>query len=368
MEVIMKVSFFLPSLEVGGAERVMLNLAKGFVEKGINVDIVLATTKGEYLKQVPSNINLVDLGAARVSTCLLHLVKYFKKEKPSAFISAIAHANIISLWAKEISRVKTKVLVSEHTTVSQIAKNFKGTIMILLRKKFYPIADKVIAVSRGVADDLIKQTNIEEQKVKVIYNPVIDEYLLKKSKDKIEDIWFNNSEEPIILSVGRLTEAKDYETLIKSFLLVKDKIKARLVILGEGELRPDLEKLTSQLNLDNYVLMPGFIENPYKYMANAKIFVLSSKREGLPTVLIEALACGAKVISTDCPSGPCEILGSGKYGHLVKVGDVKQMAQTIIESINSSKSNYDKNDLESHLEQFKFQNVVNSYLELILEN
>ncbi|NLO89188.1 MAG: glycosyltransferase, partial [Clostridia bacterium] len=187
----------------------------------------------------------------------------------------------------------------------------------------------VVAVSQGVADDLVKTTGLMRELIKVIYNPIVTPELLEKAKESIGHPWFKPGQPPVILSAGRLTAAKDFPTLIHAFARVRAERLARLMILGEGEERPNLESLVRELGLESDVSMPEFVENPYAYMARAAVFVLSSAWEGFGNVLVEAMAVGTPVVSTDCPSGPAEILEGGKWGKLVPVGDVEKLAKAL---------------------------------------
>jgi glycosyltransferase involved in cell wall biosynthesis len=348
----------------------MVNLALGFVEQGLKVDLVLAKAEGPYLSRVPEEVRVVDLGARRVLYSLPGLVRYLRRERPQAMLSALNYANIVAIWAKLLVRVQTHLVVSEHNTLScstQNASSVRVKLLPLLIKIFYPYADAVVAVSHGVAEDLITMTGLPMEKVKVIYNPVITPELFAKAEEPLDHPWFRPGEPPVVLGVGRLTKQKDFPTLIRAFALVRKERPARLMILGEGEERPKLETLARELGIEEDFVLPGFVENPYKYMKRASAFVLSSRWEGLPTVLIEALALGVPVISTNCPSGPAEILEHGKWGCLVPVGEPHLLARDILEIL--------QNDVRipSHKtawERFSKENAVIAYLQVlgIIEN
>jgi glycosyltransferase involved in cell wall biosynthesis len=213
--------------------------------------------------------------------------------------------------------------------------NLRSHFLPLLMRWTYPWADKIVAVSKGVADELILALGLPQERVQVIYNPVVTPDLLTKAEEPVNDPWLQPGRPPVILAVGRLAVQKDYPTLLKAFALVRAQRPAYLLILGEGPERPFLEALARRLGIAEDVRMPGFVENPYPYMRRASVLVLSSLFEGLPTVLIEAMACGLSVVSTDCPSGPREILQDGKYGHLVPVGDHYALAEAIVQTINT---------------------------------
>lgn len=335
-----RIALFLPSLHGGGAERVMLNLARGFAERGFKVDLVMARAEGPYLSQLIPSVRVVDLGASRVLTSLPGLVRYLRRERPKALLSALEHANVVALWASKFAVRSTRVVVTVHSTLSRAtanAQDLKNQLIPYLLRRFYPWADAIVTVSKGVAEDLQLLVPASRQKIRVIYNPIVTPELLTAGQEPLEHPWFAPGEPPVILGVGRLTQAKDYPTLIKAFALVRRERPARLVILGEGEERPKLEAVVRELGLEQDVALPGFVENPYKYMKKAGVFVLSSQWEGLPTVLIEALALGTPVISTDCKSGPAEILERGLWGRLVPVGDTCQMAGAIYEALQDNR-------------------------------
>lgn len=316
----------------------MLLLAQGLAERGLFVDIVLAKAEGPYLKQIPDTVRVIDLNASRVLTSLPGLVRYLRHERPSALLSALDHANVVSILARRIARISTRVVVSVHNTISIASRQStttRGRMMPIFMRWLYPYADEIIAVSRESAVDLARLLQIPKTRIRVIYNPVFTSALLQSAEQPILHPWFQSDQSPVAIAVGRLTAQKDFPTLLQAFALVRQRYNAKLLILGEGEERERLEKMTESLNLQEDVDMPGFVENPYTYMKRAKVFVLSSRWEGLPTVLIEAMACGTPVVATDCPSGPREILEGGKWGKLVPVGDPKALAEVILDTLRN---------------------------------
>ncbi|MGP3560190.1 glycosyltransferase [Geobacillus sp. BK01] len=360
-----RIGIFLPSLRGGGAERVMVNLAKVFAKNNFQVDLVLAKAEGPYLSQVPDDIRIVDLNVSRVALSLFPLVRYLRKNRPHALISALNHANVIAILAVKFSLTKTRILVTEHSTLSRSLlhpTNSRSKLVPFFMRSFYPLADHIIAVSNGVADDLSKTLDIARPKIKVIYNPIITDDLFQKANEEVDHPWFKNKQYPIILAVGRLTEAKDYPTLIKAFYHVRQQKVAKLVILGDGEKRTELLNLIKDMGLEQDVDIIGFVQNPYAYMKRCSVFVLSSKWEGLPTVLVEALACGANIVATDCPSGPREILKNGEYGSLAKTGDDKDLAKEILKKLDVGKQ--DEKVLMEAYQPFKNEFVFSKYLNL----
>jgi len=360
-----RIAFFLPSLRGGGAERMFVNLTNGFASRGLKVDLVLAQKEGPYLKDVSNKVRIIDLGVKRVLFSLLPLIKYLRTEKPAALISSMEHANIIAGLAKFLARSKTKVIARAANTLSFSLKGTKWNKRWLRKYGamiFYRFANEIVANSKGSADDLARTLKIPRERIRVIYNPTIIPDVFKKAREEIDHSWLNNKTSPVIMGVGRLRKQKDFSTLIRAFAKLREKKDARLIILGEGEDRKKLENLIKKLSLQDYVDLPGFVKNPYAYMARADVFVLSSRWEGLPNTLIEAMACGTPVISTDCPSGPAEILEGGKYGKLVPVGDVNALANAILEILENP---LDKKILQERARFFSAEKAVGKYLKIL---
>lgn len=357
---------FVPSMRGGGAERVTLILAREIALRGHPVDLLLAQAEGPYLREVDESVRVVDLKASRILKSLPALVRYLRVERPKALLSVQYHTNIVAVWACRLAGVNTRVAVSEHLTVTWRTKNSKfgyGHIWRWLIGTFYPWADEIIAVSNGVADDLAKWANIPRKFIRTIYNPIVRPELRERAKFPLVHPWFEPGAPPVILAVGRLTAQKDFSTLIRAFACVRKVRPARLLIFGEGEQRPALEALVREIKLESEISLPGFEANPYPYMARAAAFVLSSRREGLPSVLIEALACGAPLIATDCPSGPREILKDGQYGRLVPVNNIAALAEAIEAAIA------DKLPPAPHESSrpFEMEAVVDEYISVLLE-
>ena len=199
--------------------------------------------------------------------------------------------------------------------------------------RLYPRADEIVAVSAGVADDLARVARIPRSRITVIHNPIVTDELLADARAPVDHPWFADGGPPVVLAAGRLTEQKDYPTLLRAFRHARRARELRLVILGEGEERPRLEALARELDVSGDVDFAGFVANPYAFMARASLFVLSSAWEGFGNVVVEAMACGTPVVSTDCPSGPGEILEGGRYGRLVAVGDDEELAAAMLATL-----------------------------------
>lgn len=373
-----RIAIFLRTLVAGGAERVMLNVAGGIVQKGVNVDLVLAKAEGDYLTLIPPEVRLVDLQASKLdqnrlfklpssfqsTTSLPKLLRYLKTEQPAALLCANHYPNEIAIIAKHLARVPTRLVVSEHTTLSVEARRVEqisSRIAPLTARLLYPWANGIVAVSQGVAKDLADIAGIPLQKIQVIYNPVITPELRQKIEETVEHPWLAPGEPPVIVGAGRFVEQKDFPTLLRAFAQVRKVQPARLMMLGSGREQKRLEALARELNIEDDVAWVGFVKNPLAYMKRARVFVLSSAWEGLPTILIEALAVGISVVSTDCPSGPAEILDNGKYGWLVPVGDSDAIAQAILKVLSGDSKSVEP----SWLEQFTLETATQKYLDML---
>lgn len=332
-----RLAFFLPGLYEGGAERVVLNLAKGIVARGYPVDLVLVQAEGPYMTQIPNAVRLIDLKAPRVLGSVPALIKYLQHERPTVLLSGM-FTNVIALWARRLCGIPRRLVITEHNTLSSVVKgkrDLRWQIYPKLARCFYPWANGIIAVSNDVADDLTREAKLSRALIQVVYNPIVTPDLLKKSEEPLHHPWFKAGEPPVILAVGRLTDQKAFDVLIQAFSHVNKNHPARLLILGEGENRSALESLVKQLGLEKDVSLMGFVQNPYPYMAHASLFVLPSRWEGLPTVLVEALYLGAPIVATDCPGGSREILKDGQLGRLVPVDEPFILAEAIEHSISN---------------------------------
>lgn len=360
---IQRICIYIPTLHGGGAERMMVNLANDLRARGYAVDLVLVEARGPYLAEIAPGVGVVDLGAGGVASSLPAFARYLSKTRPAVIISALSHANLVAILARMLSRVPSRLIISERSVLfapGMPPHSWKDGVVRLLMKWLYPFADQVVAISRGVQDDLHKWIGLPPEKVRTIYNPVVTAGLSGLASVPSPHPWLAQGEPPVILGVGRLTPQKDFASLIRAFAAVRKSRRCRLVILGEGELRVELETLVSELCLDDDVLMPGFHNNPFAWMSRAAVFVFSSVFEGLGGALIQAMACGTPVVSTDCPSGPAEILEGGKWGSLVPVGDVQAMARAITDALDADSHP----DVRLRAAFFSDQRSVDDYLEV----
>ena len=334
-----RVAVFMQDLKGGGAERVMVNLALGLADRGLQVDMVLVRNEGDHLPSLGDRIRIVTLGTRRTIRSITALAGYLRRERPVAIVSALVHVNIAAILAARLARVGTRVVVTEHSNVSNDRANEPRPLVSLAfaaMPLLYRLADRIVAVSSGVADSLARAARVRRDRVDVIYNPVVSPKLIQLAAEQVEHPWLSPDAPPVILAVGRLTDAKDFPTLLRAFAALRARRAARLVILGEGERRPELETLVQSLGIVDDVWLPGFVRNPYAWMARARVLALSSRWEGLPTVLVEAMACGTPVVATDCPSGPAEILSNGRYGRLVPTGDHERLATALDAAIGET--------------------------------
>ncbi len=346
----------------GGIERVVLNLAGEFSSRGYRVDLLLGRVTGRFVDEIPSTVNVIRLahrpalrllphllgapgdlaalapalctpGGPRVLGAAPALARYLEQARPAALLSASNYSNVTALLAREIANTHgTRMAVSIHNHLSaSVANAGKRALRMMpkLARHFFPRADAVVTVSQGVGDDLRSLTGIPGKRIRTIYNPVITEAVEAGAQKDPQHPWLRPGEPPVILAIGKLKKQKDFTNLLHSFQRVRSHRTARLIILGEGNERLRLLRLSRKLGVAEDVDLHGFRSNPFAFMARASVFVLSSAWEGFGNVLVEAMACGCPVVSTDCPSGPSEILKGGRFGPLVPVGVPDALAAAI---------------------------------------
>lgn len=359
------IAILLPTLACGGTERVVINLIKGLTALNMPVELVLARAEGDFLSDVPAGVKVVDLKTDfgfnirdKANLKLVSsLVNYFRKSKPDVVLSNLYTFNVLGAIAQKLSGISTNLILVEHNPIFN--RDYKpGRLITTLMSWFYPKV-KVVAVSNGVAQALETNLKLKPGSVKVIYNPVIDQRLRQQANAPLEHSWFQPHQPPVFLAVGRLHLQKNYPLLIRAFALVRQQRPAHLIILGDGEeIQKQLEALIEQLGIGADVSLAGYVANPYAYMSRADIVVLSSRWEGLPTVLIEAMACGCQLVSTDCPYGPEEILAGGKYGRLAPVDDVPALALAMQQAIDAP---INPEELRQRAENFSLEQAVEEY-------
>lgn len=341
----------------------MVNLANDLHARGYAVDLVLVEAQGPYRAEIAPGVGIVDLSAGGVTSSLPAFARHLSKTRPAVIISALSHANLIAILARMLARVPARLIISERSVLfapGMPAHSWKDGVVRLLMKLLYPFADMVVAISRGVQDDLYKWIGLPQGKVRTIYNPVVTTELPALAAAPIPHSWLMPGKPSVILGVGRLTAQKDFASLIRAFAAVRKNRPCRLVILGEGELRGALEALVKELGVSDDVLMPGFHNNPFAWMSRSAVFVFTSIFEGLGGALIQAMACGIPVISTDCPSGPSEILENGKWGRLVPVGDVSALVRAIGQTLDDDTHP----DVRQRAAYFSDKRSTDDYLEV----
>jgi glycosyltransferase involved in cell wall biosynthesis len=364
-------AIFAPNLNGGGAERAALNLARSFTSRGIRVDFVLIAREGAYIDQVPDNIRIIDFGGRKLRTIAPDLWRYVEQEKPDVLISILNEPSVFVLWLKAIAQVfsprsvmaSLPIIVNVQNNVSteaKFARDFKTRVMPWLAKWFFPWGEAITPVSEGVGEDLV-HLGIPSHKIKVIHNPIVTPALLQQAHAPVDHPWFAPGQPPVIIAVGRLEAQKDYPTMLEAFAIARQSRSLRLMVLGEGVLRPELQKQIDDLGLSADVSLAGFVTNPFAYVAKADLFVLSSIFEGLPTVLIEAMAVGTPVVATDCPSGPFEILQNGDYGPLVKMKSPDALATAMLQRLEMSRQS---ELLKQRASKYSLEASVNAYGEL----
>lgn len=360
-------ALFLSDLPFGGAERAMVTLLHGLVGRVARLDLVLVRRQGALLADVPAAVNVVELGkGSRVellsllarlrrhqtigvgarrlllgrlpgaARALPRLLAYLARARPDALLTTLAENNIVGLWAAALARHPIRAVVREANTLSvEVAAGRRSTDDVLpaLVRAWYPRADAVVAVSQGVAMDLERVLQPARAAIQVIPNGVDVAAIRSRAAAAIDEPWLIGDGPPVVLAVGRLQPQKDYPTLLRATARVRMHREVRLVILGEGGDRPMLEALARELGIARDLYLPGESGQAHAAMARAALLVSSSRFEGFPNVLAEALACGCPVVATDCPSGPREILGDGRFGRLVPVGDDAALAQAILATL-----------------------------------
>jgi len=358
----MRICFFAGTLSLGGIGKLTLNLTKEFINRGIEVDLFLLKSEGEYKDLIPEGARLfVAEGNNLIRT--LKFIQYLRKEKPDVSISARQRQDLGNIVACLFTN--TRPIISVHTNVTSENQwlSKRNVFTDFLTTILYKFPDKFIAVSKGVAEDLKFRTGVNDGKIKTIYNPVYNDNVIGQNVSiNVEVEKLINEKKQYLITAARFTVQKDLFTLIRSFSIVRKKMNLYLVILGDGPQRDEIEELIDELNLSRYVIFTGFVDNPENYINYACLYVMSSKWEGFGNVLVEALGVGTPVVSTDCPSGPSEILENGKYGELVPVENPEMMADAIIKTIKNPPP---ANKLIDRAKEFSVSSIADEYLKFI---
>ncbi len=351
----------------GGVERMLVNLTEGILETGCcSLDVVLIKNEGPSAAKIPEGCRVIDLPCRHSLSAILPLVRYLWRYRPVGLLAAKDRVARTALLARALSRVETRVVLRLGTNLSAslAGRSFvTKTVRYLPSRLLYHWANAIVAVSGGVARDIARITGLPLERIRTVANPVITPRLYSRSAEPVEHPWLKDKQCPVLVAAGRLTRQKDFSTLLRALAKARRQQEIRLIILGEGKLRFDLEKLAAGLGLKECLDLPGFAANPYAFMRQADLFVLSSIWEGSPNVLTEALALGTPVVSTDCPSGPREILQDGKIGPLVPPGDHFEMARTMLQVLDNPP---DPVLLTGAVEEYRADRSARKYLQLLL--
>lgn len=358
-----RLSIFMPSLMGGGAERVMVTLANGLAARGYRVDLLLASSEGPYRPLVSSKVRIVDFKRNGIMACLPGLVTYLRRDRPTSLLAVLSHTNVVSLVANRLAGSPARVIISERSSYEAKlprSRSLKARALRWLMARTYSWASAIVVVAQALGDELVRHFGLDPARIHTIANPVVNADMLERAHEPME--WPFEASGPTILGAGRLTYQKDFATLIRAFAILRRERSARLVIIGEGEDRPQLEALIRELGLDGEVSLPGFKDNPFAFMRRSDLFVLSSRWEGMPGVVVQAMACGTPVICTDCPTGPSELLEGGRWGRLVPVGDPQALAAAMAATLAEERHP----DVAQRAAAFGEDRAVESYAAVML--
>lgn len=323
---------FIPSFGNGGVERMLVNLSNGLVRSGAKVTFVLKNSHGVFLDRLEPAITPIVLRSADDRSLTRELVALLRERSPAVVMSAKERDDRIALAAKrQLGDAAPRFFLRVGTSIRsrEQDRSFLSPKSWLQRrtlKRMYAQCEGLLANSDGVARELIEYGGVTPERVHIVPNPTVTADLELLAREPVDHPWFAPNQPPVILGIGRLSRAKDFSTLIRAFAELRKDRHCRLVILGEGGQRASLEDLAARLGIAEHLELPGFVTNPFSFLARASLFALSSQREGCPNVLVEALALGTPSVATDCPSGPREILDQGRYGPLIPIGDAQGLA------------------------------------------
>lgn len=372
-----KVALIMGANSAGSRERVMFRLAGRLIEEGASVDIVAAAPGAAWRREVAEGARLVDLAGplirpwpnlVRIMLSPPALARYLKRERPDLAMTLSIPTALAALTARRWAKTETNIVVRQSNVVHIGGSARYGAVDRRWRdpaiRKLYPDAAAIIAVSDGVADNLKHLPGIDPKRVHPVANGVLLGEIERLAGEPVSHPWFGDEKlrVPVVIAVGRLVPKKDYPTLLCAFKRVLAERDARLLVLGEGRERKRLQAMARDLEISDQVDFAGRVANPFAYLARASLYVLSSTYEGMPSALIEALACGCPAVSTDCPSGPSEILDHGRFGPLVSIGDVEGLANAMLEMLDDPPS---RERLRTRAAQFGVARTVEGYLKVL---
>lgn len=355
-----RIAILAPFKTWGGIEGKIITLCLEFLKREISVELLLARGgQTPYPNRMPAEVEITDLASSGKLNTAYKLAHRLKHRPPDVLLTAKDHAAKAAIIARALTCTSIPIYIKITNTQSEILRRpGKRT----LAKWIYPWATGAITISEGVRNDFLSHFKMAPQRVKTIYNPAITQDFPDRAARTVNHSWLNEAGPPVIMGMGRLTPQKDFTTFLRAFARLREKREAKLIILGEGPMREELETLSRELSVDGDIDFPGFVSDPLPWLARASLFALSSRYEGLGNVLIEAMAVGLPVVSTDCPSGPREILENGRLGSLVPVGDVEALAEAMERSINDSPP---FEEIAKSLQRFQSGSVARQYLEFM---
>lgn len=372
-----KALFFISSLAGGGAERVMVNILSHIDRGRIDPSLILLYPFDDspYRQYLPGELKVIVVG--RRSDSVIGKVRQFinffsavRREKPQVIFSMLTHNNIMALFAKILFRIR--VIVCEHITFGEVLKTKEGKRILglpaaLLVRILYRFADRIVVVSEGIKANLIEEFHIPGRRIQVIYNPIDLDCIIGLSSMQPEHPFLEGGA-PIVVAAGRLVAQKRFDILIEAFGMILSEMDARLIILGEGPEEEPLKKLAGDRGILGKVSFAGFQKNLYSFLSKAAVFVLSSNYEGLPMVMLEAMACGAPVISSDCRSGPREILENGRCGLLVPPDDAGALSREMTRLLNDGtlRGHFSRMGKE-RAEDFSIEKIIKQYERVICD-
>ena len=359
----LKLACYLPDLSGGGVERMRLQLLETLCAQGVDATLLLTRNGGSLNAMVPDGVRVVSFGNRRTANDLPQLAAWLRRNKPDVLLSSMGHNNVVASLAKIVAGRRTRLVVCQHNALSHEARSGGSyrALPVLLRA-LAPVAHGIVAVSEGVADDMAETTGIARSRITVIPNPVVTPSLAMRAAAPLDHPWFADGTPPVYVTAGRLVRQKDHASLLRAFALHRRTRAARLMILGEGPLRGELEAQAEQLGIAADVRFEGFVANPLPYVRRAAAFVLSSLHEGFGNVLVEALACGTPVISTDCPHGPSEILEHGAWGVLTPPGDHVALAAALDPDL---RARFSPAQSRRRADDFSVERAAASYLDVM---
>ena len=350
----------------GGVQRVQVVLANALAARGLRVACIMPQVKGPFVGDISKCVTLIDFATRKPSLVVRRLRNYLRRCPPGILIAAQQHTILAAVVARALAGNHVPLAIVQHNTLSQICRHSRHAAVRWLlptaARLCFPLADKICAVSHGVADDLESFLGLTRGHTTVLYNPVVGPEIDKLAAEPSGHTWLDAKERPVILGVGSLIENKGFGSLIRAFARLRQQQEARLIILGDGDQRAALFSLARDLGMIADIDLPGFVVNPLAFMARADVFALTSRVEGLPTVIIEALACGCPVVSTNCPHGPDELLEHGAVGQLVAVGDDRALAAALLRTLLRPP---DRTRLKERAAAFTVDPAVDRYLALV---